>query len=302
MGITDDLLPAPGKVPVVPVGTEGTAQRGVRLDMLRLDLVDEMVSGNKWFKLIRNLQAAAGRHAAVLTFGGAWSNHLVATAAAAARSGFGSIGVVRGLHAAEHLTPTLQRCVELGMQLHFVSRADYAQRGDPAFLAALQQRYDHPFIVPEGGANREGREGAALIARYIDPGYTDICVSVGSGTTLAGLRMALPATQRITGFAPMKGGRYLEQQIAGWLPPARHQNWRIIDAYHFGGFGKMPELLEIFMREFHEHHSIPLDRVYTAKMMYGVLDLLQQDYFPPGAKILCIHTGGLQGNMEEGAR
>ena len=298
MDITDDGWLQSAQLPVQPVHSDDAARRDIRLGMLRLDMLDVLVSGNKWFKLIRNLQAArAGHHIAVLTFGGAWSNHLVATAAAAARAGFQSIGIVRGLHGAARPTPALQQCTALGMQLRFLSRADYARHREPAFTEQLCRDYQRPYLIPEGGANAAGREGAALIAPYIGAHYTHICVSAGTGTTLAGLRAALPPAQHITGFAPMKGGAYISRQIAGWLPPAQNTNWHITDAYHFGGFGKVPEHLLQFIRQFRQEQNIPLDRVYTAKMMYGVLELIRQQYFPEGARILCIHTGGCQGEL-----
>jgi len=269
----------------------------VRLMMLRLDRLDGIISGNKWFKLTLNLHAAVeADYKSVLTFGGAWSNHLVATAAAASRRGLASTGIVRGLHAKENLTATLKQCRELGMELKFVSRAEYELKNDPEYLKRLSTETGNPFIIPEGGANEAGRAGAGIIARYIPGTATDICLPAGTGTTLAGLREALPVRQRLTGFAPMKDGAYLNGIIPGWLSREQDQNWQVTDRYHFGGFGKMTDGLRLFMEAFERKHGIPLDRVYTAKMMYGVLDLLHQGYFPSDAEIICIHTGGLQGN------
>ena len=268
---------------------------GAAVAMLRLDLVDPVVSGNKWYKLKYNLELAkASGHGTVLTFGGAYSNHLVAAAAAAQAAGLQSIGIVRGLQ--NELTHTLQACKTFGMQLQFVSYGTYKQKSAPEFLAQLAAFYHNPFIIPEGGANEAGRKGAGEIAAFINDTYTDVCVSAGTGTTLAGLRNVLPATQFITGFAPMKGGSYLQQEIMPFIDAGKRNAFRVTDKYHFGGFGKITDTLIGFMQEFKTRYGFDLDRVYTAKMMYGLHDLLLQNAFSRDAKILCIHTGGVQGN------
>jgi len=265
------------------------------VDMLRLDLVDPVISGNKWYKLKYNLQEAKlSGHDAILTFGGAYSNHLVAAAAAAHHAGLKSIGIVRGLH--EMLTHSLEACKRYGMELHFVSYETYKQKTLPEFLQQLLVAYGHPFIIPEGGANEAGRKGAGEIAAFIAGTYTHICVSAGTGTTLAGLRNALPGTQFLTGFAPMKGGRYLQQEIMPFVDADKRTAFRITDSYHFGGFGKMNDELTGFMDRFKAQYGFDLDRVYTAKMMYGVRDMLLQNAFGNDARLLCIHTGGVQGN------
>lgn len=285
------------EIPIQPVHAEIAVRNGIRLDMLRLDKTDRIVSGNKWFKLIRNMQAArAGGHRTLLSFGGPWSNHLVAMAAAAQDAGFASVGIVRGLHFADNYTSSLHWCADMGMQLRFLSREAYALKDDPVFLEGLRREWDDPYIIPEGGANRQGREGAGLIAQYIPAHYTHICLAAGTGTTLTGLREKLPVAQQIIGFVPMKQGRYLETAIAGWLSEGQNRSWSLTDAYHFGGFGKMTISLREWIQQFYQTHGIPLDRVYTAKMMYGVTDMIAQGAFPDGAQILCIHTGGLQGN------
>ncbi len=284
-------------IPIQPVFIDLAEKCRIQIDMLRLDRTDTVVSGNKWFKLIRNIQAAkSGGYSRLLSFGGAWSNHLVAMAAASSDAGLGAIGMVRGLHAADNLTPSLKQCRDMGMQLRFLSREDYTRKDDPGFLEHLRQEWDGVYIIPEGGANPEGRAGAGLIAKYIPDHYTHICLSVGSGTTLAGLRQALPLTQQVIGFAPMKGGAYLQPLIAGWLSPEQNRNWYLTDDYHFGGFGKITIPLQQWMQDFYRKYHIPLDRVYTAKMMYGVLDMIQQGCFTEKSSVLCIHTGGLQGN------
>lgn len=265
------------------------------LDVLRLDTIHPEISGNKWYKLKGNVVAAISKGAnTLLTFGGAYSNHLHATAAAASLHGLKSIGVVRGLHAAENLTPTLQQCTELGMKLKFVSKEEYALKEDAAYLNSLRTKYAQAYIIPEGGANEEGRAGAASIASLIPESYSHICLSVGTGTTLSGIRNALPADIQVMGFAPMKGGKYLEETVRPHLSEGRP--FKIFDDWHFGGFGKWNADLIAFMNSYYTQYALPLDVVYTSKMMFGIETLIAQGYFPTNAHILCIHTGGLQGN------
>ncbi len=261
--------------------------------ILRLDEIHPVISGNKWFKLRYNLEAAlAKNHSSLLTFGGAYSNHLIATAAAAKEAGLKSIGIIRGYHSREHRTPTLLACEAMGMHLHVVSREAYKRKEDAAWLSELEQQFPGAYILPEGGNNDLGKKGVTEIAAYIPENTTHIAVSVGSGTTLAGLRNALPEHIKLLGFVPMKNGKYLMDKT-----PSAKGNWEWIDEYHFGGFGKWNEELLGFMNDFYKHYQVPLDVVYTAKMMYGVQRLWQQQYFPIRANVLCIHTGGLQGNI-----
>ena len=262
------------------------------IDILRLDAVHPVISGNKWYKLRYNIEQALllGR-TTLLTFGGTYSNHLIATAAAAKEVKLKSVGVVRGLHAKETLTPTLQACAAHEMELHFVSREEYQEKEQQDWLGKLPRQFPDSFIIPEGGNNEWGRKGVEEMAMQISTKYTHIAVSVGSGTTFSALRNALPETIKILGFVPMKKGNYLADKLQ--LAKA---NWQLTDAYHFGGFGKWNDTLLEFMNQFYQQHKIPLDIVYTAKMFYGIQDLLEQNYFPENAKILCVHTGGLQGN------
>ncbi len=271
--------------------------QNIKVDMLRLELLDEVVSGNKWYKLRCNIEyAVAHGFSTILSFGGGHSNHLVAAAAAAKEAGLHSIGVIRGVHSEENFTPTLTACKELGMHLHFISRAEYDQKTNEEFLAAIAEQFGGPYIIPEGGANELGRKGAGSIAQFITSDYDNICLSVGTGTTFAGLREALPVNRKMIGFAPMKGGKYLEDEIREWLLQEHDANWNIVDEYHFGGFGKTNDVLIQYMLAFQQEQGFALDRVYTAKMMYGVEDMISRNLFPEGSKILCIHTGGLQGN------
>jgi 1-aminocyclopropane-1-carboxylate deaminase len=266
------------------------------MDMLRLDLLHPIVSGNKWYKLRLNVDAARDMgYKTILTFGGGYSNHLVATAYAARMFGLGAIAIVRGRY--DVLTPTLQDCIAYGMQLIFVTQEDYKNKDQPDWLRTLVDHFDELFIVPEGGANERGRTGAGLISWYIDAGYTHIVTAVGSGTTLAGLRARLPVSQYMLGFAPMKQGQYLKDHINAHLPDDKKDAWSLFDKWHCGGFGKWNTALTAFMNEFYKANHIPLDIVYTGKMMLGMQELLDDNFFSVSDRILCIHSGGLQGNV-----
>jgi len=268
--------------------------RVAQVAVLRLDLLHPIISGNKWYKLHYNLEAAKAKGCTtLLTFGGGYSNHLAATACVARLSGLRTVAVVRGNY--KVLTPCLQACSEDGMQLHPVTREAFDARAATDWCNVLNLKPDDTYIVPMGGDNELGRAGAGLIARFCPPTFTHIAVSVGSGTTYAGLRLQLPAHQYVLGFAPMKQGSYLNAALEPILEG--HTNRRIIDDYHLGGFGKAGDDLIHFMNTLYLDEQLPTDRVYTAKMMYGIRDMLQKGTFSPTDRILCIHTGGLQGNL-----
>jgi 1-aminocyclopropane-1-carboxylate deaminase len=258
--------------------------------MLRLDRLHSVVSGNKWFKLKYNAVAAreAGK-SILLTMGGGYSNHLVATAFAAKEWGLQSIGLVRGNYTGNQLTQTLLDCEAYGMQLIPMSKAEYASITEQE----LSAKYRNAFLIPEGGANDEGIRGAGEIARYIPPGATDVCVSIGTGTTLKGLQSCLPSYVRLHGFYVAKD---IERTEVLMSTASESGAELIIHKVADPRFGKWTPNALNFIRQFYEATSIPLDVVYTSKMMMKVSDLLQQGYFSPKASIVCIHTGGLQGN------
>lgn len=281
---------------IQPLDPRWYGDAAAAVDMIRLDLLHPVISGNKWFKLKHNLRyAIEHKYDDILTFGGGYSNHLIATAAAAKKYGVRSIGIVRGNYNTTELTPTLKACKELDMELFFISREEYAKKEDEAWLKVLYKKYSEPYIIPEGGANDKGRVGAGEIAELIPEHYSHICVSVGTGTTFIGLRNNLLVTKTVLGFAPMKKGSYIAEEIAPLI--RNDNNWHIFDRWHFGGFGKWDNTLLAFMNQFYELNAIPLDIIYTAKMMYGVEALLKEGYFSKDSNILCVHTGGLQGNV-----
>ncbi|MBL8282060.1 1-aminocyclopropane-1-carboxylate deaminase/D-cysteine desulfhydrase [Acinetobacter junii] len=269
----------------------------VQLTVKRLDLIHPQISGNKFFKLKYNLLAAKQQNLnQVLTFGGAYSNHIAATAYAAHYFGFQSIGVIRGEELAKQaLNPTLQTAQDFGMQLHFVSRAEYRLRHELEYLQQLKQRYPNTWIIPEGGTNDLAIQGTKEILSADDrENYDVICCAVGTGGTIAGIIESSSDQQHILGFSALKGD-FLKYDIQQWT---NKTNWSLTDEYCCGGYAKTNSELLQFMQQFEQQYAVPLEQVYTAKMMMGLFDLIQQGNFPVNTRILAIHTGGLQGRMK----
>ena len=272
-------------------------EKKVSLSILRLDKIDREISGNKFFKLYYFLENAIGEHKRIITFGGAYSNHLAATAKACKIYGIGCTGIVRGEERGKY-SHTLLFCKEQGMQLEFISREDYRKKDDRGFKDRLTDKFGEHILVPEGGYSKEGLKGAALISSfYIDKDFTHICCSAGTATTLAGLIKASKPPQAIIGFSALKGITDFENRIKFLTGKLPYKKFYLFNDYHFGGYAKRSTELASFMNKFYEEFSIPTDFIYTGKMMFGVFDLLKKKYFPEGSKILCIHTGGLQGNL-----
>jgi len=269
--------------------------KNITLSVLRLDQIHPIVSGNKIFKLHYFLQEAINSNKKIITFGGAFSNHLAAVASTCNHYHLECIGIVRGERSTT-LSPALLYCFEQGMQLEFVSRNVYNEKVQESFLNALQIRFGDHILVPEGGFCREGAKGSAEIYPYFaDEEYTHICCPVGTATTLAGLINIADSSQHVLGFSALKHLDF-EERIKHLLGDIPLRNYSLISDYHFGGFAKKTDELINFMNAFYKNHSIPLDFVYTGKMMYGVFDLIAKNNFPINSKILCIHTGGVQGN------
>lgn len=268
---------------------------GIELFIKREDLLHPIISGNKFRKLKYNIQEAKRLgHATLLTFGGAFSNHILAVAGAGAEFGFKTIGVIRGeeLECKINENPTLAQAQELGMQFYFVSRAAYRDKEQPSFVSHLHEKYGNFYLVPEGGTNDFAIKGCEEILTDTDKEYfTHIICAVGTGGTISGLINSSSEKQQIIGFSSLKGA-FLSDVIRNFVSKT---NWSISDAYHFGGYGKVNDELIQFLNSFYSQTSIPLDPVYTGKMVFGVLDWIEKGYFPPNAKILMIHTGGLQG-------
>lgn len=274
-------------------------ERGVEVWVKREDLLHPHISGNKWRKLKYNLQEAQRQgHHTLLTFGGAYSNHIAATAAAGQAYGLRTIGIIRG---EEHLplNPTLALATETGMALHYISREKYRLKDEPAFLAALKEQFGQVYFLPEGGTNLLAVKGCTEIVQDIDMAYDYICCAMGTGGTLAGIVAGLAGQQQVLGFPALKGGDFLKeevQQLVQAYSGETYTNWQLITDYHFGGYAKAkPELLT-FMEQFKQQHGIQLEPIYTGKMLFGLFDLITKGYFEAGSRIVAVHTGGLQGN------
>lgn len=269
----------------------------VAVDVLRLDLLHPVVSGNKWFKLKEYVkEAKATGKTTLLTFGGAYSNHIVATAAVAQSEGFKSIGIIRG-EEPKTWSQTLLAAKQYGMNLHFVSRKEYKLKEIPTGIYSNTAATDF-YGIPEGGYGEKGVQGAReILLRNKTNSYTHILSAVGTGTTLAGLVSAAEPQQKVIGIPVLKNAFSLQQEIEALLPADKREAFTLVFDYHFGGYAKhLPQLLQ-FMNEFYSQTKIPTDFVYTGKAFFAAFDLLAKNVFPPGSKLLLIHTGGLQGNL-----
>ena len=291
-------------IPLQRINDPEIADFAVDLYVLRTDLNHPHISGNKLYKLKYNLEEAAlQQKETILTFGGAYSNHIAATAAAGRENGFKTIGIIRGERMPE-LNPTLRFAEEQGMQLHFVSRETYRKKNDPDFFEHLpfsnstNPELNNSFIIPEGGANKAGIKGCSGITRSIPIPFDYVCCPCGTGTTLTGIILSLQEHQQALGFQVLKGENYIRSEVESWLREfsSDQQNWSVSEEYYFGGYAKTTVELMRFKAAFEQQNAIPLDPVYTAKMMYGIYDLIKKGSFKRGQTVVAVHTGGLQGN------
>jgi 1-aminocyclopropane-1-carboxylate deaminase len=272
---------------------------GVTLFIKREDELHPFISGNKYRKLKYNLAEAAKQNkSTLLTFGGAYSNHIAATAAAGFAFNLKTIGIVRGDELANNLletiqnNPTLKFASEHNMQLEFISRSDYKIKTAPEFIASLKEKFGDFYMVPEGGTNTFAVKGCEEILTDEEAKYDVICCSVGTGGTISGIINSLKSHQKAIGFPALKGD-FLQHEIKKYI--IKQDNWSLNTNYHFGGYAKVSEELIIFINKFKSETKIPLDPVYTGKMMFGIVDLIKNGFIKKGSKILAIHTGGLQG-------
>lgn len=260
----------------------------VELDVLRLDKIHPVISGNKWFKLKYHLDNFnAGNYKGIITFGGAWSNHILATACTCYLQGINCVGIIRG-ERPEHPSATIAESIKYGMELKFIPRKDYSRRTTDEFLESLKKEFPLYYIIPEGGAGPEGEKGAAEILQHIDrKNYTHIACAVGTGTMFNGIKNALSPEQQLIGIVVLKG----------WKEEMKTNTGQLICNYHFGGYAKYNAVLFDFMNDLFRSTGIPTDIVYTGKLAYAIFDLIKTDHFLPASKILMIHSGGLQGNI-----
>lgn len=264
---------------------------GVRLIIKREDLNHPLVSGNKWWKLKYNLEEATTLKVnTLITYGGAFSNHIFATAAAAKELGMKSVGIIRGEKTLP-LNPILSFASASGMDLSYISRGAYRTKShDDSFLKG----YTNYYLIPEGGSNSLAVKGVKEFAQSLNVEYGYLCCPVGTGGTIAGLIEGLPSGKTIIGFPVLKGAEFLVEEINRLSVESRSRsNWRLMFDYHFGGYAKSNEQLTAFMNQFNTNHYIPLEKIYTGKMMAGIYDLMSKGFFEPGSTILAVHTGGL---------
>jgi len=276
-----------------------TLVSGVSLFIKREDKLHPFISGNKYRKLKYNLVEATKQHKkSLVTFGGAYSNHIAATAAAGSQFGFKTIGVIRGEELADNLeevlqkNPTLKFASKHNMQFHFVSRSAYREKTSQEFIESLKQQFGDFYLVPEGGTNTFAVKGCEEILVEEDSKYNVICSSIGTGGTISGIINSTKKHQRTIGFPALKGD-FLQNEIKKYV--LTNKKWSLNTDYHFGGYAKVSQELISFINKFKHETGIPLDPVYTGKMLFGIVDLIKKDYFEKGTKILAIHTGGLQG-------
>ncbi len=267
------------------------ADKSLEVSVLRIDKIHSIISGNKWFKIRYYLEEAKQLNKeTIVTFGGAYSNHIVATAAVCKKYDFESIGIIRG-EKPDAFSPTLLQAQEMGMEFFFANRKDYKSKNIPE-----QLRSDKFYFINEGGFGEKGADGAATILDYCDKNnFTHYCCAVGTGTMIAGLVKAALPGQSTIGISVMKNNFDLEKNVRSLLRN-NENNFQIIHDYPFGGYAKYTPSLITFMNEFYQQTLIPSDFVYTGKLFYAVNDLIQKKFFPADSKLLIVHCGGLQGN------
>jgi len=266
----------------------------ITLHVKREDLIHPFISGNKFRKLKYNLlQAKAEGKTKLLTFGGAFSNHIAAVAYVGKENNIETIGIIRGEELEFEISenPTLNFAQNCGMKFEFVTREAYRTKTTLSFIEELKENHGDFYLVPEGGTNSLAVKGCEEIITPEDSDFTHICCAIGTGGTISGVINSAKRNQKIIGFPALKGD-FLSDDIRKFVS---NSNWEVQLDYHFGGYAKINTALIRFINDFYEQTNIPLDPIYTGKMMFGIFDLINKGYFPKEAKILAIHTGGLQG-------
>jgi len=282
--------------PVEEIADGRLGRHGVRLLLKRDDLIHPDLIGNKWRKLAPNLAAAAGR--TVVTFGGAYSNHLRATAAAGRLLGLRTVGVVRGQELSDRpLNPSLARCAADGMRLHFVDRSTYRRKSEPETLAGILREVDaeDAHVVPEGGSNSLAVRGCRALGEELRAraDVDVVALACGTGGTLAGLAAGLAPDQRVLGIPVLKGG-FLSAEITALQKQAfggRRGDWSLDDRFHFGGYARVPTELDAFAEDFEDRHGLAVERLYVAKLLYGLVVLAAEGAFPRGTTVAAVVTG-----------
>ena len=288
------LIPSPLEVIKYPLFTE----KKINVYVKRDDLIHPEISGNKWRKLKYNLIEAKAQHKkTILTFGGAYSNHISATGAVGKILGFKTIGIIRGEETLP-LNPTLMQAKKDGMKLLYVSRVDYRKKHTAEFIDKLKDELGDFYIIPEGGGNKLGVQGCNDIVHEIDIDFNYILTDCGTGATLAGICEVLNKNQKAIGVPVLKGGEFIYDEIKlllGDTYTSAESQFTLENGYHFGGYAKHNQELILFMRNFLAKTNIKTDPIYTGKLFYALVDLVKKDYFKEGSTIVVVHTGGLQG-------
>ncbi len=303
MILTDNELFKTNHSPLMPLKSSFLMEHQIQLSIKRDDLIQPAPSGNKWRKLKYNLkEVSCLANPKLLTFGGAFSNHIYATAAAGNRFRIPTIGIIRG-ERVEPLNSTLDFAETCGMDLHFVDRNTYRRRNEPDFIKELKEKFGDCYILPEGGTNHLAIKGCAEIVEELEeqmqglPDY--ICTPCGTGGTISGIIAGLASKKtKAIGFSALKGD-FLRKEVNNLLRTYQKNtvfsNWEINADYHFGGYAKFDSILIDFINDFKRDYDIQLDPIYTGKLFYGVFDLIQKGFFPKESTIVVVHTGGLQG-------
>jgi 1-aminocyclopropane-1-carboxylate deaminase len=306
----------PFNIPLQAINDDVTRNHGIQLFILRTDLNHPYISGNKLFKLKYNLiEAEKNGIKTLLTFGGAFSNHIAATAAAGKEFGFKTIGIIRGEEYPE-LNPTLQFAMECGMEINYVARTLYRDKVKLYDYVSQQFSEKSYYLIPEGGSNEMGVKGCKEITGFVNIDFDYVCCACGTGATMAGIILSLKKNQKAIGFQVLKAKEYIKNEVEahlekefkssanavnmkfGVVPDDKNiqNSWSIDENYHFGGYAKSQNELIKFVDWFKHKNQVPLDYIYTGKMMFGIYDLIGKGFFKRGETIVAIHTGGLQGN------
>jgi len=289
------------RTPVVEIRNKLLDYSGVRL-LVKLEYLNHpYISGNKFWKLKYNLvEAISQGKKKLLTFGGAYSNHIYATASCAREAGMECVGIIRG----EKILPlnsTLLFAESNGMELNFISREDYRKKSDQKFQKQLSERFGDFYLIPEGGTNLLAVKGCAEFGKtqFDDIDFDHLLLPVGTGGTMAGLICAFEGKKNITGVSVLKGGEFLQAEIEKLVfdfSGKQYSSWKLINNYHQGGYAKSNKDLEQFISDMRENHNLPWDHVYTGKLMWAIMKEIELGNFPRGSTALALHTGGLQGN------
>ena len=291
------------RIPLTLIQEDFLIKKNIKLYILREDLIHPEISGNKWRKLKYNLQEAKDKgFTKLLTFGGAYSNHIAATAAAGKEFGIQTIGIIRG-EGQLPLNHTLQLAKTNGMLLKYVSREQYRNKNERSFIEELKKEFGNFYRVPEGGSNALAVKGCTEIISNISIDYDIICTACGTGGTISGI-IASTSHQQVIGFPALKGGDFLNEDIRKLLAEYGNQfnckiknaNWQLITDYHFGGYARVNAELMDFIRSFNQKHDILLDFIYTGKLLFGLYDRIKKSDEYKNKTIIAVHTGGIQGN------